>query len=137
MTLSTFFVESPSTSKCPSIISWRSRGNDLVMLEKQPSPKKKQQRGIQFLNKMQQDIIRITVQYADGSPIEPKGVLSKWRNDYGVVAREKFKIIWSWNDVSKDMQETLWRFIKEHYIFPSEQKQLGKNAMMKTISNAL
>jgi hypothetical protein len=35
------------------------------------------------------------------------------------------------------MQETLWRFIKEHYIFPSEQKQLGKNAMMKTISNAL
>jgi hypothetical protein len=65
------------------------------MLEKQPSPKKKQQRGIRFLNKMQQDIIRITVQYADGSPIEPKGVLSKWRNDYGVLAREKFKIIWS------------------------------------------
>jgi hypothetical protein len=35
------------------------------------------------------------------------------------------------------MQETLWRFIKEHYTFPSEQEQLGKNNTMKTISNAL
>jgi hypothetical protein len=26
MTLSTFFIESPSTSKCPTIISSRSRG---------------------------------------------------------------------------------------------------------------
>jgi hypothetical protein len=42
--------------------------------------------------------------------------------------------VW-WDDVSKDMQETLWGFIKEHYIFPSEQEQLGKNATMKTISN--
>jgi hypothetical protein len=44
---------------------------------------------------MQQGIIRITTQYTDGSPIEPKGVLSKWQNDYSVVAREKCKIIWS------------------------------------------
>jgi hypothetical protein len=35
------------------------------------------------------------------------------------------------------MQHTLWGFIKEHYIFPSEQEKIGKNAMMKTISNAL
>jgi hypothetical protein len=35
------------------------------------------------------------------------------------------------------MQETLWGFIKEHYIFPSEQEKISKNAMMKTISNAL
>jgi hypothetical protein len=35
------------------------------------------------------------------------------------------------------MQETLWEFIKEHYIFPSEQEKIGKNATMKTISNAL
>jgi hypothetical protein len=28
-------------------------------------------------------------------------------------------------------------FIKEHYIFPSEQAKIGKNTMMKTISNAL
>jgi hypothetical protein len=47
------------------------------------------------------------VQYADGSPIEPEGDLSKWQNDCGVVAREKCKISWSWDDVSKEMQETL------------------------------
>jgi hypothetical protein len=35
------------------------------------------------------------------------------------------------------MQETLCGFIKEHYIFPSEQEKIGKNTMMKTISNAL
>jgi hypothetical protein len=34
------------------------------------------------------------------------------------------------------MQETLWGFIKDHYIFPSDQEQLGKNATIKTISNA-
>jgi hypothetical protein len=86
---------------------------------------------------MQQGIIRIMAQYADGSPIEPKGILSKWQNDCGVVAREKCKIVWSWIDVTKEMQETLWGFIKEHYIFPFEQENIGKNAMMKTISNAL
>jgi hypothetical protein len=42
---------------------------------------------------MQQGIIRIMAQYVDGSPIEPEGVLSKWQNDRGVVAREKCKII--------------------------------------------
>jgi hypothetical protein len=42
---------------------------------------------------MQQGIIRIMVQYADKSPIEPEGILSKWRNGCGVVAREKSKII--------------------------------------------
>jgi hypothetical protein len=63
---------------------------------------------------MQQGIIRITTQYADGSPIEPEDVLPKWQNDCGVVMREKCKIVWSWDDVvSKDMQETLWGFIKE------------------------
>jgi hypothetical protein len=89
------------------------------------------------LNKMQQGIIRIMVQYTDESPIESEGVLSKWQNDYGVVAREKCKMVWSWNDVTKEMQETLWGFIKKHYIFPSEQEKIGKNAMMKIISNAV
>jgi hypothetical protein len=51
--------------------------------------------------------------------------------------REKCKIVWSYDDVSKYMQEILWGFIKEHFIFPSEQEQLGKNDTMKTISNAL
>jgi hypothetical protein len=75
---------------------------------------------------MQQGIIRIMVQYADGSPIEPKGDLSKWRNNYGVVARENARSSLSWNDVSKDMQVTLWGFIKEHYVFPSHQEKIGK-----------
>jgi hypothetical protein len=35
------------------------------------------------------------------------------------------------------MQETLCGFIKEYYIFPSEQEEIGKNATMKIISNAL
>jgi hypothetical protein len=50
----------------------------LVTQEKQPSPKKSKLRGIRSLNKIQQGIIRITMQYADVSPIEPEGVLSKW-----------------------------------------------------------
>jgi hypothetical protein len=86
---------------------------------------------------MQEGIIRITTQYIDGSLVEPKGVLSKWQNDWGVVVRKKYKIIWSWDGVSKDMQETLCGFIKYHYILPSKQEQLGKNAMMKSISSAL
>jgi hypothetical protein len=35
------------------------------------------------------------------------------------------------------MQETLWGFLKEHYIFPSKQEKIGKNAMIKTVSDAL
>jgi hypothetical protein len=30
------------------------------------------------------------------------------------------------DDVSKDMKETLWGFIKEHYIFSSKQEKLAK-----------
>jgi hypothetical protein len=41
------------------------------------------------------------------------------------------------DDVAKEMQETLWGFIKDEYILPSEQEKNGKNATMKTISNAL
>jgi hypothetical protein len=69
---------------------------------------------------MQQGIIRIMMQYAEGLPIEPEGTLSKWQNDFGIVVREKCKIVWSWDDVTKEIRETLWGFIKEHYIFPSE-----------------
>jgi hypothetical protein len=107
------------------------------MQEKQASPEKSHLRGIRSLNKMQQVIIRITVQYTDMSPIEPEGVLLKWQNDCGVVVMEKCKIIWTRDDVTKEMQETLWRYIKEHYILPFEKEKIGKIAMMKTISNAL
>jgi hypothetical protein len=47
-------------------------------------------------------------------------------NDCGVVVREKCTIVWSWDDVSKYMQETLWGFIKEHYVFPFEQEKWQK-----------
>jgi hypothetical protein len=33
------------------------------------------------------------MQYADGSPIEPGGILLKWRNKHVVVPREKCNII--------------------------------------------
>jgi hypothetical protein len=41
---------------------------------------------------MQQGIILITAQYADATPIQLEGILSKWQNNCGVVAREKCKI---------------------------------------------
>jgi hypothetical protein len=137
MTLSTFFIESPPHQSARQLFPQDQEERTLVTQEKQPNPKKSKLRGIRALNKMQQAIIRITVQYVDGSPIEPEGVLSKWWNDCGVVVREKCKIVWSWDDVSKEMQETIWGFIKEHYIFPYEQEKIDKNATMKTISNAL
>jgi hypothetical protein len=93
MALSTFFIESLSRLTYPTIISQDQEETTLVMLEKQPSHKKRQLRGIWSLNKMLQGIIRTAMQYVDGSPIESKGILLKWRNDCSVVAREKYKII--------------------------------------------
>jgi hypothetical protein len=43
---------------------------------------------------MQEGIIKVMAQFPDGSPIEPKGVNSKWCNAYGVLVREKCKITW-------------------------------------------
>jgi hypothetical protein len=57
------------------------------MLEREPGPQKRNM-AIRSLNKMQQGIIKVTMQFPDGSPIEPKGVLSKWHNDCGVLVRE-------------------------------------------------
>jgi hypothetical protein len=42
---------------------------------------------------MQEGIIKEMVKFPNGSPIEPKGMLSKWSNDYGVLGMEKCKII--------------------------------------------
>jgi hypothetical protein len=63
---------------CPTIISSRSRGKGFSYAGETTSPKKSQLRGIQSLNKIQQGIIRIMVQYPDESPIELKGILLKW-----------------------------------------------------------
>jgi hypothetical protein len=65
----------------------------LVTLEKEPSRKMSQLKGIRSLNKMQQGIIRITAQYADAAPIQLEGILSKWQNNCGVVATEKCMIL--------------------------------------------
>jgi hypothetical protein len=65
----------------------------LATLKQEPGPqKRKRDRGIRSSNKMQEGIIKVIVQFPNGSPIEPKGVNSKWCNDYGVLAREKCKI---------------------------------------------
>jgi hypothetical protein len=77
MTLSTFFIESPPRQSARQLFPQDEEQRALVTQETQPSPKKSKLRGIRSLNKMQQDIIRITAQYIDGSPIEPEGVLSK------------------------------------------------------------
>jgi RIO-like serine/threonine protein kinase len=44
------------------------------------------------LNKIQEEIIKAMTQFPDGPPIEPKSVIFKWSNDYGVLVREKCKI---------------------------------------------
>jgi hypothetical protein len=56
---------------------------------------------------MQEGIIRIMVQYVDGSPVEPKGVLSKWQNDCGVVVRE--------NASSSSLGMMFQKASKKHY----------------------
>jgi hypothetical protein len=64
--------------------------------------------GIWSLNKIHKVIIKVTAQTLDGSPIEPKGVLSKWHNDCGLLVREKSKITWSdWGIVPVNEKEAL------------------------------
>jgi hypothetical protein len=58
---------------------------------------------------MEEGIVKVMIQFRDGSPIEPKGVHSKWRNDYNVLLREKCKITWSdWDVVPVNEKEVLW-----------------------------
>jgi hypothetical protein len=87
---------------------------------------------------MQEGIIKVMTQFLDGSPIEPKGVNSKWRNDCGVPAREKCKITWiDWGTVPVNEKEALWELIKAPYIFPFEHEECGKTATILTIGRAL
>jgi hypothetical protein len=44
---------------------------------------------------MQEGIIKVTTQFPDGPSIEPKDILSKWCNEYGVLVKKKCKTIWS------------------------------------------
>jgi hypothetical protein len=87
---------------------------------------------------MQEGIIKVIAQFPDGSPIEPKGILSKWCNDYGVLAREKCKIIWiDWCAIPVNEKEALWQLIKSHYVFPFEHEEHGKRDAILTIGRAL
>jgi hypothetical protein len=103
------------------------------MLDQEPGPQKRN-KGMQSLNKVREGIIKVTTQFLDGSPIEPKCVLSKWRNDYGVLARKKCKIIWSdWGVVPEKEKEALWKLITAHYVFPSEHEEHVKRDTILTI----
>jgi hypothetical protein len=58
---------------------------------------------------MQEGIIKVTTQFPNGSPIEPKGVNSKCCNDCGVLAKEKCKITWiDCGAISVNEKEVLW-----------------------------
>jgi hypothetical protein len=87
---------------------------------------------------MQEGIIKVMTQFPHGSFIEPKGILSKWRNDYGVLVREKCKITWSdWSIVLVNEKEALSELIKTHYVVPSEHEELGKRATILTLVRTL
>jgi hypothetical protein len=76
-------------------------------------------------------IIKVMAYCPDGSPIE-------WHNDYGVLAREKCKIIWiDWGTVQVNGNDVLWELIKEHYVFPSEHEERGKRATILAIGRNL
>jgi hypothetical protein len=89
MTLFTPFLE-PPPPPCRSAQNLFPPWDEttIAMLEQEPSPQKRN-RGIKSLNKMQEGIIKVTAQFPNESPIEPKGALSKWRNDCIVLVREK------------------------------------------------
>jgi hypothetical protein len=109
----------------------------IAMLEQEPGPQKRNG-GIRSLNKMQEGVIKVTTQFPDGSPIEPKSDLSKWRNDYSVLMREKCKITYiDWGAVLVNKKEALWELIKAHYVFPSKHEECGKRATILTIGRAL
>jgi hypothetical protein len=78
------------------------------------------------------------MQFPDESPIEPRGINSKWCNDSGVHAREKCKITWiNWSAVLVNEKEALWELIKAHYLFPSKHEESGKRATILTIGRTL
>jgi hypothetical protein len=87
---------------------------------------------------MLKGIIKGTTQFPDGSPIEPKCVLSKWSNDCGALARENVRSPGLIGDiVPVNEKEALWDLIMAHPIVPSEQEEHGKRATILTIGRAL
>jgi hypothetical protein len=83
MSIFTPFLECRSTSKCSKFIYCLGGNNYSNVVARTWSLK------------AEQGVIKVATQIPDGSPIEPKGILSKWRNDCGVLTMEKYKITWS------------------------------------------
>jgi hypothetical protein len=75
MTLFTPFLESRPHRSVQNLFSPQEE-TTIVTLELEPGPQK-WDKGIWSLNKMHERIIKVMTQFPDGSPIEPKGVLSK------------------------------------------------------------
>jgi hypothetical protein len=74
----------------------------------------------------------------NGSLVEPKGVLSKWYNDCGVLVMENIRLSSLIGLLFPKMRKkTLWELMKAHYIFPSNSKELVKSATRLTIGRAL
>jgi hypothetical protein len=90
------------------------------------------------LNKIQEGIIKVMAQLPDGSPIEPKGINAKWRNDCSVLVMEKCKITWiDCGTVPVNDKEALCELIKAHYVFPSKHEECDKRVTILTIRTTL
>jgi hypothetical protein len=87
---------------------------------------------------MQKGIIKVTSQFPDGSPIEPKGINANWCNDCGVLTREKCKTPWIvWGAIPVNEKEALWKLNKARFVIPSAHEEHGKRATILTIGRAL
>jgi hypothetical protein len=55
-----------------------------------------------------------------------------------VFLHGKCTIIWSnWSAFPEKEKEALWKLIKAHYVFHSDNEELGKRAIILTIGRAL
>jgi hypothetical protein len=87
---------------------------------------------------MQGGIIKVTVQFLDGSPIESKCVLSKWCNDCGAPVRKNvrsLKLIGG--DVLVNEKEALCELIRAHYVFHFEHEECVKRATILIIGRVI
>jgi hypothetical protein len=76
---------------------------------------------------MQEGIVKVTAQFPDVSPIELKGVLSKWCNDCSVLAREKCTTTCiDWGVVPVNEKEALWEVMKDILYFLLNMKNVVK-----------
>lgn len=102
------------------------------------STEPKRKRGQRKRNKLSKAVYVVTSVNKFGAPIEPDGINAKWRNDCGIMAREKCKIIWdNWKNVDDAEKDALWYEMKQRYLFPPEMQEDGKKATIDTIGRCL